>query len=155
MSAKKRSDRADLGAEQRPAEPTPADLVKKVRQAEDDRGFSISRSPDGTTTVRLSGRVDPAVYKDQRLPVPRQELRAYAGSTQQWAMLVRSFETSVVNIQALIATKLKAGQITPAEAQEALRAQFAGARPDSAIPVLRFLGEHPQYQDLFGIMAKD
>jgi hypothetical protein len=151
----KRADTKELRSEPKPPDPTPSDLVKKVEQAQEDRAFSIVKSPDGKTTVRLSGRVDPAVYQDQKLPVPRQELRAYAQSTQQWAMLVRSFEVSVVQIQALVATKLKAGQITRAEAQEALKAQFAGARPDSAIPVLKFLGEHPEYQDLFGIQAKE
>ncbi len=151
-AARPRPDSADVQTDKRSPEPTPGELVKKVQHLEEDRGFSITRGPDGATTVRMSGRIDPAVYADQKLPVPRQELRAYARSTQQWALMVSSFETSVVHIQALIATKLESGQITRAEAQEALRAQFAGARPDSAIPVLRFLADHPEYKDLFGIL---
>ncbi|MBM3271615.1 MAG: hypothetical protein FJZ01_28600, partial [Candidatus Sericytochromatia bacterium] len=149
------ADTAKVKAEPRPADPTPADLVKKVQEAQADRGFSIEKTPDGRTTVRLSGHIDPAVYQDQKLPTPRQELRAYAKSTQQLSLLVSSFETSVVRIQALIATKLKEGKITRAEAKEALEAHFAGARPDSAIPVLRFLGEHPEYKDLFGILRAE
>lgn len=149
-----RPDSAKVKTEQRPAEPTPADLVEKARHAAgSDRGFAIERGGDGSTTLRMSGGVDPAVYASQKLAVPRQELRAYAKSPQQWALLVRSFETSVIQIQALIATKLKDGQISRGEAQEALRLQFAQARPDSAIPVLRFLGNHPEYKDVFGIQG--
>jgi len=143
-----KADTAELNTDQRPVEASPSDLVKKV---EEERGFSITTDADGRKTLRLSGRIDPSVYARQKLPVPRQELRDYARNTQHWSLLVSSFEASVVQVQALIATKLKEGKITQAEAKEALELQFAGARPDSRLPVLKFLGEHPEYRDLFGI----
>jgi hypothetical protein len=143
-------DTTELKSDQRPDESSPGDLVKKVDEA---RGFSITTDADGRKTLRLSGRVDPSVYAQQKLPVPRQELRAYARNTQHWSLLVSSFEASVVQIQALIATKVKEGKITKAEAKEALEIQFAGARADSKLPVLKFLGEHPEYKDLFGLTA--
>jgi hypothetical protein len=154
--SKAAGDTAELPAEPPREAPTPAELVKTVQAIQDsrsDRGFSITHGPDGATTVHISGRVDPAVYALQKLPVPRQELRAYARSTQQWSLVVTSFEVSVVNFQALVATKLRAGEISRAEAEEALKTQYASVRKDHGSPVLRFLADHPEYRDLFGILA--